>query len=160
AAVATVIGSLAVVFSVSYMKGHGQLRRYYVLVLLFIGAMAGLVLTGSLLLLFIFWEITALCSYALIAFDNDNPAAVRGGIKALIITQLGGVGLLLLALVAQAQLGSYQIDLFLAEAGNLPTAVLALLAFSTLAAAAAKSAQVPFYTWLPDAMEAPTPVSA
>ena len=48
-------------------------------------------LTGSLLLLFIFWEITALCSYALIAFDNDNPAAVRGGIKALIITQLGGV---------------------------------------------------------------------
>ena len=160
AAVATVIGSLAVIFSVSYMQGHAQLRRYYALVLLFIGAMAGLVLTGSLLLLFIFWEITALCSYALIAFDNDNPAAVRGGIKALIITQFGGVGLLLLALVAQANLGSYQIDHFLAQAGTLPTAVLSLLAFSTLAAAAAKSAQLPFHTWLPDAMEAPTPVSA
>ena len=160
AAVATVIGSLAVIFSVSYMKGHAQLRRYYVLVLLFIGAMAGLVLTGSLLLLFIFWEITALCSYALIAFDNDNPAAVHGGIKALIITQLGGIGLLLLALVAQAQLGSYDLAHFIAWSPTLPTAVLALLAFSTLAAAAAKSAQVPFYTWLPDAMEAPTPVSA
>ncbi len=160
AAVAAVIGSLAVIFSVAYMDGQPQLGRYYALVLLFIGAMAGLVLTGSLLLLFIFWEITALCSYALIAFDNDNPAAVRGGIKALILTQFGGIGLLLLALVAQANLGSYQVDHFLAQAGTLPTAVLALLAFSTLAAAAAKSAQLPFHTWLPDAMEAPSPVSA
>ena len=60
AAVATVIGSLAVIFSVDYMRGEAQLGRYYALVLFFIGAMAGLVLTGSLLLLFVFWEITAL----------------------------------------------------------------------------------------------------
>ena len=64
AAIATVVGSLAVIFSVDYMQGERQLGRYYALVLLFIGAMAGLVLTGSLLLLFFFWEITALCSYA------------------------------------------------------------------------------------------------
>jgi NADH-quinone oxidoreductase subunit L len=160
AAIATVIGSLTVIFSAAYMKGQPQLGRYYVLVLLFIGAMAGLALTGSMLLLFVFWEITALCSYALIAFDNDNPAAVRGGIKALIITQFGGIGLLLLALTAYSYLGSYQIEQFLAQAGTLPTAVLATLAFGSLVAAAAKSAQLPFHTWLPDAMEAPTPVSA
>jgi NADH-quinone oxidoreductase subunit L len=88
------------------------LGRYYALVLLFIGAMAGLALSGSLLLLFIFWEITALCSYALISFYNDDPKAVAGGIKALIITQLGGIGMLAGALVAYAYLGDYQISTF------------------------------------------------
>ena len=94
AAVATVIGSLAVIFSVDYMKGEHQLGRYYAFVLFFIGAMVGLVLTSNILLMFVFWEITALCSYALISFHNDDPKAVAGGMKALIMTQLGGVGLL------------------------------------------------------------------
>jgi NADH-quinone oxidoreductase subunit L len=160
AAVATVIGSLAVIFSVDYMHGEHQLGRYYAMVLLFIGAMAGLVLTGSLLFMFIFWEITALCSYALISFHNDDPKAVAGGIKALIITSLGGVGLLVGALVAYAYFGTNEINTLLAKADTLPPAVLSLIAFGFLAAAAAKSAQLPFQTWLPDAMEAPTPVSA
>ena len=86
------------IFSIDYMHGEAQIGRYYSLVLFFIGAMAGLVLTGSLLFLFVFWEITALCSYALISFYNDDPKAVAGGIKALIITQVGGVGLLVGAL--------------------------------------------------------------
>ena len=94
AAVATVIGSLAVIFSVDYMQGEQQLGRYYAFVLFFIGAMVGLVLSSNLLLVFVFWEITALCSYALISFHNDDPKAVAGGIKALIITQVGGIGLL------------------------------------------------------------------
>ena len=159
-AVATVVGSLAVIFSVDYMHGEAQLGRYYALVLLFIGAMAGLALSGSLLLLFIFWEITALCSYALISFYNDDPKAVAGGIKALIITQIGGVGMLAGALVAYSYLGDYQISTLLSRYHELPSGVLAVLAFGFLAAAAAKSAQVPFHTWLPGAMEAPTPVSA
>ncbi len=160
AAIATVIGSLAVIFSRDYMHGEAQLGRYYSMVLLFIGAMAGLVLSGSLLFLFFFWEITALCSYALISFYNDDPKAVAGGIKALIITQLGGVGLLAGALTVRAATGSYDINQFLAQPNALSAGGLALLAFGFLAAAAAKSAQVPFQTWLPDAMEAPTPVSA
>ncbi len=158
--VATVIGALAVIFSIDYMHGETQLGRYYAFVLLFIGAMCGLVLTGSLLMLFFFWEITALCSYALIAFENDNPKAVEGGIKALIITQLGGVGLLAGALVAYNAFGSYQISALLEGAGGIAPGLLSLMAFGFLAAAAAKSAQVPFHTWLPSAMEAPTPVSA
>lgn len=159
-AVATMIGGLAVVFSVDYMKGEEQIGRYYTLVLLFIGAMAGLVLSGSLLAMFIFWEITALCSYALISFYNDDPKAVAGGIKALIITQIGGIGLLAGALLTYAYLGDYQIATLLEQANQLPPAVLQAIAFGFLIGAMAKSAQVPLHTWLPDAMEAPTPVSA
>ncbi|MBK6794448.1 MAG: NADH-quinone oxidoreductase subunit L [Anaerolineales bacterium] len=159
-AIACVIGSLAVVYSVDYMKGEAQLSRYYTFVLLFIGAMAGLVLSGSLLFMFFFWEITALCSYALISFYNDDPKAVAGGIKALIITQVGGVGLLAGALITYATLGTYQVSALLENAGTIPANLLAFVAFGFLIAAAAKSAQFPFHTWLPDAMEAPTPISA
>ncbi|HET7011579.1 MAG TPA: proton-conducting transporter membrane subunit [Anaerolineales bacterium] len=159
-AVATIVGCLAVIFSVDYMRGEAQLGRYYALVLLFIGAMAGLVLSGSLLVMFVFWEVTALCSYALISFHNDDPVAVAGGIKALIVTQLGGIGLLAGALLGYAAFGTYDIRTFIEQAPGLPPAILSLAAFGFLAAAAAKSAQVPFHTWLPDAMEAPTPVTA
>ncbi len=160
AAVATVVGSLAVIFSVDYMRGEHQLGRYYALVLFFIGAMVGLVLTTNVLLIFFFWEITALCSYALISFHNDDPKAVAGGMKALIITQLGGVGLLLGALLIFSATGSFDFRDLLAQAGSIPPGLLAVMAFGFLAAAAAKSAQFPFQTWLPDAMEAPTPISA
>ncbi len=159
-AIAAVIGSLAVGFSVDYMRGEDQLGRYYFLVLFFIGAMIGLVLTGNLLFTFFFWEITALCSYGLISFYNDDPKAVAGGIKALIITQVGGVGLLVGTLIIFANLRSFQISVFLKNAATLPAVSLSVIAFSFLIAAAAKSAQFPFHTWLPDAMEAPTPISA
>jgi NADH-quinone oxidoreductase subunit L len=158
--IATVIGSLAVLFSADYMHGEAQLGRYYFLVLFFIGAMAGLVLSGNLLFTFFFWEITALCSYGLISFYNDDPKAVAGGIKALIITQVGGVGLLAGTLIAYANLGSFQIADVLAKYNAIPAGALAFMGFSFLVAAAAKSAQFPFHTWLPDAMEAPTPISA
>jgi NADH-quinone oxidoreductase subunit L len=158
--IATVIGSLAVIFSVGYMKGEAQLGRYYAFVLFFIGAMVGLVTTSNFLLIFVFWEITALCSYALIAFHNDDPKAVAGGIKALIITQIGGIGLLVGALLAYSYLNTLDIFEFMNQAGSMPQTVLAIMAFGFLIAAAAKSAQFPFQTWLPDAMEAPTPVSA
>lgn len=159
-AIAAVVGSLAVVFSVDYMHGEAQLGRYYFLVLFFIGAMIGLLLSGNLLFTFFFWEITALCSYGLISFYNDDPKAVAGGMKALIITQVGGVGLLAGTLIAYANIGSFQIADLLENASAIPAASLSFIAFSFLIAAAAKSAQFPFHTWLPDAMEAPTPISA
>jgi NADH-quinone oxidoreductase subunit L len=158
--VATSIGSLAVIFSTSYMKGEAQLGRYYAFVLFFIGAMVGLVLTSNMMLMFVFWEITALCSYALIAFHNDDPKAVKGGIKALVITSIGGVGLLLGSVVLYAFTGSFDFNNFLANSSVVPANVLGILAFGFLIAAAAKSAQFPFQSWLPDAMEAPSPISA
>jgi NADH-quinone oxidoreductase subunit L len=160
AAVAAVIGGLAVVFSVDYMRGEEGQGRYYALVLFFIGSMIGLVLSANLLMVVVFWEITALCSWALISFHNDDPKAVAGGIKALIITGLGGVGLLAGSLAIYAQNGSFDIPTFMAQANGFPPQLLAWIAFGFLAAAAAKSAQFPFQTWLPDAMEAPTPISA
>ena len=158
--IATVIGALAVIFSINYMHGEAQLGRYYAFVLFFIGAMAGLVLTSNMLLMFFFWEITALCSYALISFHNDDPIAVRGGIKALIITSVGGVGLLLGAILLYLTSGSLDYNQFLANPHTVPAGILGVLAFGFLIAAAAKSAQFPFQTWLPDAMEAPSPISA
>jgi len=159
-AIATVIGCLAVIFSLDYMRGEHQLPRYYSFILLFIGAMSGLVLTSSLLYLFFFWEITALSSYALISFNNDDPKAVRGGIKALIMTQVGGAGLLAGALAMNSAIGNFEIDRILANPAAIPAGLLAFAAFGFLVAAGAKSAQFPFQTWLPDAMEAPTPISA
>jgi NADH-quinone oxidoreductase subunit L len=158
--IATIIGALAVVFSVNYMHGEKSLGRYYAYVLFFIGAMSGLVLTSNMLLMFFFWEITALCSYGLISFHNDDPKAVRGGIKALIITSVGGVGLLAGALLLFVYTQSYDLNVFLANPAVMPAKMLAFLAFMFLVAAAAKSAQFPFQTWLPDAMEAPSPISA
>ena len=158
--IATTIGALAVIFSVDYMHNEDQLGRYYSIVLFFIGAMVGLVLTSNLMFMFVFWEITALCSYILISFYNDDPKAVRGGLKALIITQFGGLGLLLGAVLLFSYTGSFDINVFLSNPGVLPSSILAIMAFGGLIAAAAKSAQFPFQTWLPDAMEAPTPISA
>jgi len=160
AVIATLIGALVVIFSAGYMRGASQLGRYYALVLLFIGAMCGLVFSGNLLFLFLFWEITAFCSYALISFHNDDPQAVAAGIKALIITQVGGVGLLLGILLAVAYLPDLQVSTLLGAAGSFPAGALAVVAFGFLLAAMAKSAQVPLHIWLPDAMAAPTPVSA
>jgi NADH-quinone oxidoreductase subunit L len=160
AIIATVIGCLAVIFSVDYMHGDKSLARYYSMVLFFIGGMAGLVLTSNMMLMFFFWEITALCSYSLISFNNDDPKAVKGGIKALLITGLGGIGLLAGALLSYTYLGTNDLPIFLTEAHGLPAGLLAAMGFGFLVAAAAKSAQFPFHTWLPDAMEAPTPISA
>jgi NADH-quinone oxidoreductase subunit L len=160
AAVATVVGSLAVIFSKDYMHKDPQIGRYYSLVLLFIGAMVGLVLSNSFLFLFFFWEITALCSYALISYYSDDPKAVAAGIEALVMTQVGGVGLLGGALLTYAALGTFEISVFLGSAAKMGPTTLAWMGFGFLAAAAAKSAQFPFQTWLPDAMEAPSPISA
>ncbi len=160
AAIATIIGSLTVIFSAGYMTGAAQLGRYYSLVLIFIGSMCGLVLSGNLLFLFLFWEATAFCSYALISFHNDDPKAVAAGIKALIITQFGGAGLLIGIIVAAAYLPDLQVSTLISSTGAIPAAALGVVAFGFLLAAVAKSAQVPLYVWLPDAMEAPTPISA
>lgn len=162
ACIANCIGSLTVIFSAEYMKHEKSLARYYSMVLLFIGAMSGLVLTANIFMIFFFWEITALCSYQLISFYNDDPNAVRGGLKALFITQFGGIGLMVAGLLIFGYTHSFEIGKFIqaAQGGEIPANILGIIGFTLIIAATAKSAQFPFFTWLPDAMEAPTPVSA
>lgn len=158
--IASIIGGLAIIFSTSYMHNEKQLPRYYAFILLFIGSMNGLVLSENLFYTFLFWEMTAICSYALISFYNDNPDAVQGGLKAFIITQLGGVGMLVGAFLLKSHTGTFMITDLLQNGGNIPYQTLTIAGVGFILAAAAKSAQVPLHTWLPDAMEAPTPISA
>ena len=166
--VAGCIGALVVLYSVKYMEGSPGLGRYYALVLLFIGSMVALVFTDSLLVLYFFWEIIGLCSYALIGFNTTDQKAVKAGIKAFVTTRVGDIGLLIgifALFVAARDIGAsvteaFSIQWLIAHAGDLPTLTLGGAGLGFILGAMGKSAQVPLHVWLPDAMEAPTTVSA
>jgi NADH-quinone oxidoreductase subunit L len=161
AAIAGTIGCLVIVYSLGYMR-HAEdegysLSRYYALVLLFICAMIGLALADTLLAFYIFWEVVGLCSFALISFYHRDPKARRAGLKAFAVTRIGDIGLLIAA-VALWSAGVVTFSGLLVS--SLPREVLTIAAVGILLAAFGKSAQFPFHVWLPDAMEAPTTVSA
>jgi NADH-quinone oxidoreductase subunit L len=169
AAIAGGIGSLVLLYSVKYMAGDEGLTRYYALVLLFIGAMIGLVFVDNLLVLYFFWEMVGLCSYALIGFYTKDPKAAKAGIKALVVTRVGDIALLIgifvLASGAMTALGvdfwkSLSIQYLIHNMAFIPSETLAIAGFCFIIGAIGKSAQVPLHVWLPDAMEAPTTISA
>ncbi|MCX5748905.1 MAG: NADH-quinone oxidoreductase subunit L [Candidatus Saganbacteria bacterium] len=160
AVIAGTIGSLIVLYSVKYMEKEEGGMRYYSLTLMFIGAMIGLVLSDNFLTLYIFWEIVGLCSYALIGFFYKDPKAVRAGIKAFITTRVGDIGLLIGILLLFMYTGTFNINQTIASIGQIPPVILTIAAFCFMAGAIGKSAQVPLHVWLPDAMEAPTTISA
>jgi hydrogenase-4 component D len=160
--VITVIGFLVVLYSTEYLSPrnaehpvHGGHQRYYFWLLAFLGSMVGVALSPNLLQLFMFWEMTTLCSWALISHTQE-PAATRAGFKALVITHIGGFAFLFALLMLFAFTRSFQF----AALGRLGVGMRTGAFLLLLLAAWAKSAQIPFHTWLPDAMEAPTPVSA
>ena len=161
AAIAGTIGCLVIVYSLGYMRQAERegytLSRYYALVLLFIGSMIGLAFADTLLAFYIFWEVVGLCSFALISFYHRDPNARRAGLKAFAITRVGDIGLLI-AVVALWSAGAVTFSELLRS--SLPRDILAIAGVGVLLAAFGKSAQVPFHVWLPDAMEAPTPISA
>ncbi|HUV33270.1 MAG TPA: proton-conducting transporter membrane subunit, partial [Devosiaceae bacterium] len=155
------IGTLIIAYSGGYLKGHPHQGRFLGFMLAFMGSMMGLVLADSIVTLFVFWELTTITSFLLIGFDHSRQAARRGAIQALVVT--GGGGLVLLAgLIMLAQMnGTWNISVMLSRSGLVqdgPQYFVVLLL--VLAGAFTKSAQVPFHFWLPNAMEAPTPVSA
>jgi len=155
------IGLLVFVYARYYLEGSESLPRLYLLLLLFMGAMLGLVLSNNLLLLVIFWELTSLVSFLLIGFWPSRADARRGARMSLAITGAGGLALLGAVLLLGRVCGSYDLTDVLAHAGKvqgdpLYPAILLLFLF----AAFTKSAQFPFHFWLPHAMSAPTPVSA
>ncbi|RAR65220.1 multisubunit potassium/proton antiporter PhaA subunit /multisubunit potassium/proton antiporter PhaB subunit [Paraburkholderia unamae] len=155
------IGLLVFIYARYYLAGSESLPRLYALLLLFMGAMLGVVLSNNLLLLVIFWELTSIVSFLLIGFWPSRPEARRGARMALTITGAGGLALLAAVLLLGRVCGSYDLNVVLAHAGEvqrnpLYPAILLLILF----AACTKSAQFPFHFWLPHAMSAPTPVSA
>ena len=160
--VAAVMGFLVVLYSGEYLTERNAEHayregdnRYYFWLLFFLGSMVGLALSSNLLQMFIFWEMTTLCSWALIS-HAQSPSALRAGYKALIMTHLGGLCFMIALVIVFVSSRSFAFSAVATLAPGLATVVFVLL----LAAAWAKAAQVPFYTWLPDAMEAPTPISA
>lgn len=160
--VVLVVGFLVVLFSNGYLNAgnrdhptrSGQ-SRYYFWLLLFIAAMSGVVISSNLLQLFIFWEITTLCSWALISF-YDTPKSLRAGYKALLMTHIGG--LFLMTGIVMLYVRTHSFDF--AAINQLDGRPLTIFFLLALMGGWAKAAQGPFYTWLPDAMEAPTPISA
>lgn len=153
------IGVLTSVYSVFYLSGKENFARFYAYLLAFGGSMLGLVLSDNLVALFGFWEMTSITSFLLIGLWHPRAAARDGATKALLVSVLGGLGLL--AAVAMLSLGGGSLlfsQLDLVAFRQSPYFVPALLL--TLLAAFTKSAQLPFHLWLPTAMEAPTPVSA
>jgi hydrogenase-4 component D len=160
--VITVLGLLVVVYSGAYLspgnKDHAftkPVSNYYFWMLLFIGSMVGLVISPNFLQLFIFWEMTTICSWALISYTKDDKA-LFGGFKALIMTHLGGLCFLVALVLLFVNAHSFSFNALDSLNPSMRFAVFILL----LVAAWAKAAQIPFFTWLPDAMVAPTPVSA
>ena len=154
------MGTLIVVYAAKYLEQHPHAGRFHVMLFAFMGSMLGLVLSDNVIALFVFWELTGFTSYLLIGFDHERPGARRAATQALLVTAGGGLALLAAAILLVQAGGSAQLS-ELAGRGSLAghplyAAILPLV----LLAAFTKSAQVPFHFWLPNAMEAPTPVSA
>ena len=169
----TAVGFLIFIFSAGYMDGDARVSRFFCFLSLFAAAMLGVVLSNSLLLLFVCWELVGLASYLLIGFWFDRPAAAAAARKAFLTTRIGDLGFLIGMLWLYAETGTllfYDDGRGCLEASALgqlltrvtttgmgvSTAVTLLL----FCGAAGKSGQLPLHVWLPDAMEGPTPVSA
>jgi len=157
----TGIGLLVVIYARYYMSPKDPVARFYAFLLAFMGAMQGLVISGNLILLAVFWELTSVFSFLLIGYWHHNQNARDGARMALTMTGTGGLCLLVGLILMGHIVGSYDLDAVLASGDairshRLYTVVLLLV----LAGALTKSAQFPFHFWLPNAMAAPTPVSA
>jgi hydrogenase-4 component D len=161
--VVTMIGLLTIVYSTRYLGAGNREHpvpdsehpRYYFWLLLFLASMVGVAVSPNFLQLFMFWELTTVCSWALISYYR-NEASLAAGFKALVVTQVGGAFFLVAILLLFARTGSFDFAALALLPDRLRLWVFVLL----LVAAWAKAAQVPFHTWLPDAMAAPTPISA
>src|SRR5436309_2594832 len=154
------VGALIHLYSVGYMHGDPGYARYFAYMNLFVFSMTMLVLAGNFLLLYVFWEAVGLCSYLLIGFWYTRPAAAQAGKKAFIVNRVGDFGFGLGIMWLWTALGTLNYDRVFKGAAELPPATATGIALLLFMGACGKSAQLPLHTWLPDAMEGPTPVSA
>ncbi|WP_081158845.1 monovalent cation/H+ antiporter subunit A [Ensifer aridi] len=160
-ALITAIGVLVVLYARYYMAEEDPVPRFFALFLAFMGSMLGVVLSGNLILLAVFWELTSIVSFLLIGYWHHNAHARDGARIALTMTGMGGLTMLVGLVIIGRIVGSYDLDAVLASGDairNHPLYVTVLVLI--LLGALTKSAQFPFHFWLPHAMAAPTPVSA
>jgi multicomponent K+:H+ antiporter subunit A len=161
AALITGIGLFVIIYARYYMSRSDPVPRLFSFLLAFMGAMLGLVLSGNLIQLVFFWELTSLFSFVLIGYWHHNATAREGARTALIVTGAGGLCLLAGVLILGHIVGSYDLDAVLSSGGLIRASGLYRPALAlVLLGAFTKSAQFPFHFWLPQAMAAPTPVSA
>src|SRR3990167_3914092 len=160
--VVTFIGTLIVIYSAGYMQGDPRYPRFFAYLSLFLFSMLGLVLSTTLVQMYLFWELVGLCSYFLIGFWFEKKEAAEAGRKAFITNRIGDIGFFLgiatffyaTGTIRFADIGP---ELLAAHQGSWVLLIASLLLFC---GAVGKSAQFPLHVWLPDAMEGPTPVSA
>ncbi len=155
------VGALILVYAGGYLEGHPRVGSMHGLLLFFMGSMLGLVTADNLFALFVFWELTSVSSFLLIGFDRERAVARAAALQALIVTAVGGLALLAAFILMGLAANSFELSTVLSDPAvirNNPhaPAILILLALGAFT----KSAQFPFHFWLPNAMEAPTPVSA
>jgi NADH-quinone oxidoreductase subunit L len=160
ALVITGIGGLIHAYAVGYMAGDKALARFFAYMNFFVFAMLTLVLSDNFVGLLAGWGLVGLASYFLISFWFYKPSAVKAGRKAFVINVFGDVGLMFAVFVLFTQFGSLSYAFVFAKVATLSAQTLFIVCLALFVACAAKSAQVPLHTWLPDAMEGPTPVSA
>jgi multicomponent Na+:H+ antiporter subunit A len=157
----TAIGTLVVLYASEYLDGHPHAGRFYAWLLAFMGAMLGISLSDNILTLFVFWELTGFTSFMLIGFEHERSEARSAALQALIVTGAGGLALLAAGVLLNHVSGTTSLAAMAAQGASITAHPLyAAIAVLVLLAAFTKSAQVPFHFWLPNAMAAPTPVSA
>ena len=154
------VGGLIVLYSIGYMDGDDEERRYFAYMSLFVFSMLLLVEGGNLLILLVGWGLVGLSSYLLIGFWHERPTAVAAAKKAFVMNAIGDATMALAFFVLILHGGSLEFSTAFTTSMHLSSTTTALVALGLLGGAAAKSAQIPLHTWLPDAMEGPTPVSA
>ncbi|WP_080059030.1 NADH-quinone oxidoreductase subunit 5 family protein [Spirosoma aerolatum] len=152
------VALLVQIYSVAYLHDEPRLRRYFAYLQLFVGAMLGIVLAGNLLVMYAFWELVGLASYLLIGFYAERPAASKAAKKAFLMNRVGDAGFLIGIFLTYYYFRTLDFSVLdtAGAGGTLPTALGLCLFMGCMG----KSAQFPLLTWLPDAMEGPTPVSA
>ncbi|MBW0767128.1 MULTISPECIES: Na+/H+ antiporter subunit A [Mammaliicoccus] len=161
ASLITGIGALVVLYSITYLSKSESLGNFYCYLLMFMGAMLGVVLSDNLLMLYLFWELTSISSFLLIGYWRDKQSSIYGAQKSLLITVFGGLMLLGGFISLYLAGNSWSITSLIQNADTIQSSPYFILAMVLiLIGAMTKSAQFPFHIWLPDAMEAPTPVSA
>ena len=152
------VALLVQIYSLSYLHDEPKLSRYFAYLQLFIGAMLGIVLSGNLLVMYAFWELVGLASYLLIGFYTERPAASKAAQKAFLMNRVGDIGFLIGIFLTYYYFDTLDFLLLVAKSGT--TVAPTVLGLCLFMGCVGKSAQFPLLTWLPDAMEGPTPVSA